>query len=238
MTAGQASIFPQGEDVWESLREAGLTDKQILELLLDLNMDPTSKSCHEKLTEAGLPDSQIEALRQDPLRPLLFRVSTDRNNLMDVLRNREQVSFNSAMLPMASSALDSRHLRRAITNREHKEHCVKSSAAGEHRVDYSASGSSGNLRSSSSFGSTGSGGGCFIATAAYGTAFEDELRALYEFRDSVLLKKSCGRKLVAVYYRISPPVARFIGTHTWSRAFIRAMLRPVIWIAKRWGQLP
>ena len=65
------------------------------------------------------------------------------------------------------------------------------------------------------------GGGCFIATAAYGTDTANELGILREFRDAVLLPNSLGAKLVSFYYRTSPPIADFISQHEVVRTVVR-----------------
>ena len=80
-------------------------------------------------------------------------------------------------------------------------------------------------------GGGGGGGGCFIATAAFGSPLAAEVQILREFRDKELLTHEPGRLVVAVYYRLSPPLARLIAAHDGLRAAIRAMLRPVIWWA-------
>ena len=64
-------------------------------------------------------------------------------------------------------------------------------------------------------------GGCFIATAAYGTDTAKELDILREFRDGVLLPNSLGAKLVSFYYKISPPIANFISQHEVLRTAVR-----------------
>jgi hypothetical protein len=69
--------------------------------------------------------------------------------------------------------------------------------------------------------STPGGGGCFIATAAYGTDTAGELDILREFRDEVLLTDRLGARLVSLYYRTSPPIANFISEHEILRTAVR-----------------
>ncbi|HPA72256.1 MAG TPA: hypothetical protein PKY31_08310 [Spirochaetota bacterium] len=68
---------------------------------------------------------------------------------------------------------------------------------------------------------------CFIATAAFGSALAEEVVALRRFRDSVLRKSVPGRAFIGLYYRYSPPAARFIGRHETLRGAARAVLVPV-----------
>ena len=72
------------------------------------------------------------------------------------------------------------------------------------------------------------GGGCFIATAAYGSAFHPKVAVLRRFRDEHLLTNAPGRGLTALYYRTSPPVAAFIQDRPALRAAVRASLTPVV----------
>jgi len=67
----------------------------------------------------------------------------------------------------------------------------------------------------------GGGGGCFIATAAYGSSMEKEVMILKNFRDAVLLKNSVGEALVEFYYKVSPPAAGFIAKHDNLRMAVR-----------------
>ena len=77
-----------------------------------------------------------------------------------------------------------------------------------------------------------SGGNCFIATAAYGTRFADEVGTLSRFRDEWLLTSAPGRSLVGLYYRFSPPAAGFIARRPFLRKAVRMCLKPSVALAK------
>jgi hypothetical protein len=70
----------------------------------------------------------------------------------------------------------------------------------------------------------GGGGGCFIATAAYGTSSAEEIDTLRAFRDEVLLESTVGTQLVEWYYQTSPPVADFISENDVLKALVRELL--------------
>jgi hypothetical protein len=74
----------------------------------------------------------------------------------------------------------------------------------------------------------GGGGGCFIATAAYGSYLHPQVRILRDFRDTRLLTNAPGRAFVALYYRLSPPVAAFIAQHAALRLLVRLLLTPIV----------
>jgi len=84
----------------------------------------------------------------------------------------------------------------------------------------------------------GGGGGCFIATAAFGSILEPQVKTLRLFRDRFLLTNSFGRAFVRLYYSLSPPIADFIADRDWLRAAVRVMLLPFIavsWLAVNAG---
>ena len=74
----------------------------------------------------------------------------------------------------------------------------------------------------------GGAGGCFIATAAYGTPMAEEIQILREFRDEYLLSNPVGKTLVDLYYRFSPPIAEFITEHPGLKPVVRAGLWPAV----------
>ena len=71
---------------------------------------------------------------------------------------------------------------------------------------------------------------CFIATAAYGTPMASEIQVLRDFRDRYLVTNAPGRYFVSLYYKYSPPAARFIAHHDSLRAVVRGGLTPIIWL--------
>ena len=80
----------------------------------------------------------------------------------------------------------------------------------------------------SSGGDSGGGGGCFIATAAYGSYLDPHVYVLRNFRDRYLLTNSLGQAFVDSYYRYSPPVADFISKHETIKLAARWALTPVV----------
>jgi subtilisin family serine protease len=71
-------------------------------------------------------------------------------------------------------------------------------------------------------------GGCFIATAAFGSALERHVRMLRDFRDRYLLTNALGKAIVGLYYEFSPPIARFIARNGVLRGTVRIGLHPVV----------
>ena len=69
---------------------------------------------------------------------------------------------------------------------------------------------------------------CFIAVAAYGTPFTEEIQILRDWRDDVLKKSSLGKQVVELYYKVSPPTARYIQQSGYLRSATRYLLSPLV----------
>jgi uncharacterized repeat protein (TIGR02543 family) len=80
--------------------------------------------------------------------------------------------------------------------------------------------------------------GCFIGSAAYGSPAAEQLDVLREFRDGVLLESAAGSQLVALYYRLSPPMAGFISGNSFLRTLVRELLvDTVVWVVGAAGDI-
>lgn len=79
--------------------------------------------------------------------------------------------------------------------------------------------------------SGGGGGGCFIATAAFGSYEAPYVKILREFRDSYLLTNIIGKVSVEFYYKVSPPIADFIRESEILKFLARIVLLPLIGMA-------
>jgi hypothetical protein len=76
---------------------------------------------------------------------------------------------------------------------------------------------------------------CFIATAAYGSAFAPDVVALRRFRDTRLKQNWLGRWVIRIYEQWSPPLADAIASHPTVRLWVRRLvLSPVVWLVRRW----
>jgi hypothetical protein len=80
--------------------------------------------------------------------------------------------------------------------------------------------------------STSSGGGCFIATAAYGSAMANDVDTLRHFRDDYLLTNRAGQIFTELYYKYSPPVADQIRKSESIKELVRASLIPLVGISR------
>ena len=73
------------------------------------------------------------------------------------------------------------------------------------------------------------GGGCFIATAAYGSYFMPKVKVLRNFRDDYLLTNTAGQYFVTQYYHYSPPIADYISKREWLKTGVRGALTPLVY---------
>ena len=71
-------------------------------------------------------------------------------------------------------------------------------------------------------------GGCFIATAVYGSPFHSNVVLLRQLRDNHLLSTVWGRAFVHLYYRVGPKLARFVSTRRKLRTLIRTLLDAIV----------
>jgi tetratricopeptide (TPR) repeat protein len=67
-------------------------------------------------------------------------------------------------------------------------------------------------------------GGCFIATAVYGSDAAYEVEILRRFRDEKLLYHSLGKAFIKAYYTVSPSIAYFIGKYEFLRWLIKVVV--------------
>lgn len=68
---------------------------------------------------------------------------------------------------------------------------------------------------------------CFIATAAFGGPSTPEVEILRQFRDQYLKTSKAGRKLILLYYKCSPPLARWLIKHDSARSLTRMVLKNI-----------
>jgi len=72
------------------------------------------------------------------------------------------------------------------------------------------------------------GGGCFIATAAFGSPLAGQVQILRQFRDLYLMTNDFGRQFVSWYYRNGPEAANYIKDKPLLKAAVRVALYPLI----------
>jgi len=96
------------------------------------------------------------------------------------------------------------------------------------------SGGAPSYHAGSPVGSGGGGGGCFVATAVYGSPLADDVHTLRKFRDEYLLRYTIGRRFVRFYYKYSPRVAKKIEMHGSLGRIARITLTPIVAFA-RWS---
>ncbi|MBY0384164.1 hypothetical protein K2X05_03310, partial [bacterium] len=71
---------------------------------------------------------------------------------------------------------------------------------------------------------------CFVATAAYGSPMQKNVKTLRRFRDQVLRKTSWGQIFIKTYYTLSPSLARWIAQNSQRRSAARFFLTPIVFV--------
>ncbi|MCL2563811.1 MAG: ribosomal protein L7/L12 [Oscillospiraceae bacterium] len=79
----------------------------------------------------------------------------------------------------------------------------------------------------------GKSGGCYVATAVYGSYDCPEVWVLRRFRDDVLAVTWYGRLFIRLYYASSPAAVRRFGGAAWFSGLLR---RPLDGLTRRLGQ--
>ena len=73
-----------------------------------------------------------------------------------------------------------------------------------------------------------SGGGCYVATAVYGSYDCPEVWTLRRFRDEVLAETWYGRLFIRLYYAVSPTAVKLFGDSQWFQNFFRDKLDTMV----------
>lgn len=89
------------------------------------------------------------------------------------------------------------------------------------RTSYNSSASQNNSSSSSS-------GGCYVATAVYGSYDCPEVWTLRRFRDYELAETWYGRTFIRLYYAISPTIVKWFGDTSWFNRFWKRKLDQMV----------
>jgi hypothetical protein len=79
---------------------------------------------------------------------------------------------------------------------------------------------------------------CFIATAAYGSIMDSHVTSFRQFRNQFLIPTVFGKWFTKTYYRLSPPLAKFIATKEPLRTLTRWLLWALLAFAEvslAWG---
>jgi hypothetical protein len=73
---------------------------------------------------------------------------------------------------------------------------------------------------------------CFVATAAYGSPLASQVSVLRGLRDRYLMPQAFGRAWVGAYYAVGAQLARAIAPYPAARAAVRAVLSPIVALAR------
>lgn len=75
---------------------------------------------------------------------------------------------------------------------------------------------------------TDSSGGCYVATAIYGSYDCPQVWTLRRYRDNILSQKLLGRMFIHTYYKISPTLVKFFGSKIWFNNLFKPILDKMV----------
>lgn len=78
-------------------------------------------------------------------------------------------------------------------------------------------------------------GGCYIATAVYGSYDCPEVWTLRRFRDTILASTWYGRAFIRTYYAISPTLVKCLGHTAWFKNLWRGKLNKIVTSLQKQG---
>ena len=78
-------------------------------------------------------------------------------------------------------------------------------------------------------------GGCYVATAVYGSYDCPQVWTLRRFRDDALAETWYGRAFIHTYYAISPTLVKWFGKSTWFRQMWKPTLDRMVLRLNREG---
>ncbi len=81
-------------------------------------------------------------------------------------------------------------------------------------------------------------GGCYIATAVYGTYDCPELWTLRRYRDLYLAKSLLGRGFIKFYYSTSPSLVRLFGKNKWFNKIFKTIIDRIVHYLNNKGYSP
>ena len=73
-----------------------------------------------------------------------------------------------------------------------------------------------------------SSGGCYVATAVYGSYDCPEVWTLRRFRDNILASTWYGRAFIRMYYAISPTLVKWFGHTEWFKKMWKGKLDKMV----------
>lgn len=186
---------------------------------------------HEELQrlsdEWGSPDRALgratgeAALRMGVLLPLLFRAhqgQVSRHELLRRIGQAKDLYLESQRLSINANIVNQQFLVVDYPKRLHELTLF------EQNIDKLLNGGI----ASSSQSTPQSSGGCYIATAVYGSYDDPSVLVLRKFRDTKLQPTAIGRAFVRFYYLTSPHVSRHFSSLGWLNRASKSVLDQIV----------